>query len=203
MSPPQVMALIVLLAVLAAACVLIVVALSASRIGVPVKAAMIGGTLAIVAAVWGPVVPIVILGGQDEDPPSSTLGATLRATPTPEDTPGGPGGKIVFDSDRDGDREIYVMDADGGNPTRLTDNTAADRDPAWSPDGSRIALDSDRDGNREIYVMVDANGANPTNLTQKGKVYLTTPSVKWATRDGMQRPPANCSGAKKTTPNWR
>ena len=75
------------------------------------------------------------------------------------------GQRIAFTSDRDGNREIYVMDADGGNPTRLTQNDGDDVDPTWSPDGQRIAFTSDRDGNREIYVM-DADGGNPTRLTQ-------------------------------------
>ena len=61
--------------------------------------------------------------------------------------------KIAFISDRDGNFEIYVMDADGSNPTNLTNNPGRDSFPAWSPDGSKIAFGSDRDGNMEIYVM--------------------------------------------------
>ena len=56
------------------------------------------------------------------------------------------------------------MDADGSNPTRLTDNPASDIVPAWSPDGTKIAFASRRDGNPEVYVM-DADGSNPTRLT--------------------------------------
>ena len=56
------------------------------------------------------------------------------------------------------------MDADGSNPTRLTDNPGLDADPAWSPDGTKIAFASFRDGNQEVYVM-DADGSNPTRLT--------------------------------------
>ena len=73
-------------------------------------------------------------------------------------------GRIAFVSDRDGNVEIYVMDADGSNLTNLTNNPAYDWLPVWSPDGSRIAFVSDRDGNWEIYV-VDADGSNLTNLT--------------------------------------
>lgn len=43
------------------------------------------------------------------------------------------GTKIAFSSDRDGNFQIYVMNADGSAPTRLTDNTAHDGAPAWSP----------------------------------------------------------------------
>ena len=45
------------------------------------------------------------------------------------------GTKIAFNSDRDGNFEVYVMDADGSNQTRLTNNPADDGGPAWSPDG--------------------------------------------------------------------
>ena len=91
-------------------------------------------------------------------------------------------GQIAFVSSRDGHirddipipaHEIYVMDADGGNQRRLTNNPASDHSPAWSPDGKRIAFVSDRDGHvdripgwftSEIYVM-NADGSNPQNLT--------------------------------------
>jgi Tol biopolymer transport system component len=77
--------------------------------------------------------------------------------------PGTPG-KISFDSTRDGNTEIYTMNADGSDPTRLTDNPAIDRDAAFSPDGRRIAFVSERDGNSEIYIM-NADGSNQTRLT--------------------------------------
>ena len=72
--------------------------------------------------------------------------------------------QITFASNRDGNTEIYVMDADGGNQQRLTNNPFKDWDPSWSPDGKRIAFASNRDGNAEIYVM-DADGGNQRNLT--------------------------------------
>ena len=56
------------------------------------------------------------------------------------------------------------MNADGSNQTNLTNNTAPDIEPAWSPDGTRIAFHSERDGNGDIYVM-NANGSNQTQLT--------------------------------------
>jgi tricorn protease-like protein len=73
-------------------------------------------------------------------------------------------GRIAFDSDRDGNDEIYVMNADGSNQTRLTDNSASDSSPSCSTDGSKIVFVSTRDGNAEIYVM-NSDGSNPTRLT--------------------------------------
>ncbi|MFC1694264.1 SUMF1/EgtB/PvdO family nonheme iron enzyme, partial [Candidatus Latescibacterota bacterium] len=73
-------------------------------------------------------------------------------------------GKIAFSSYRDGNYEIYLMDTDGSNQTRLTFNSAYDSYPSWSPDGSQITFSSYRDGNYEIYVM-NADGSNQTRLT--------------------------------------
>ena len=86
------------------------------------------------------------------------------------------GERIVFSARRDGHfenelvltSEIYVMDADGGNPQRLTENRKNERYPVWAPDGNRIAFASDRKGdlqNFEIYVM-DADGGNEQRLTE-------------------------------------
>jgi Tol biopolymer transport system component len=75
-----------------------------------------------------------------------------------------PNGKIAFVSSRDGNSEIYSMNVDGTNQTRLTNSTSYDSNPVWSPDGSKIAFVSDRTGNSEIFVM-NADGSNQINLT--------------------------------------
>ena len=63
------------------------------------------------------------------------------------------GEKIAFASNRTGNLEIYVMNTDGTQQTRITTDPAADYLPAWSPNGTKIAFTSYRDGNDEIYVM--------------------------------------------------
>ncbi|HXF98945.1 MAG TPA: hypothetical protein VNJ46_10075 [Gaiellaceae bacterium] len=78
----------------------------------------------------------------------------------------GENGKIAFTSNRDGNLEVYVMNADGSGQANLSDNAAADLQPAWSPDGSKIAFTSDRDGNLEVYVMNAADGSGQANLSQ-------------------------------------
>ena len=75
-------------------------------------------------------------------------------------------GKIAFSSNRDGDSEIYVMDADGSNQINLTNDPAADdAQPALSPDGSQIAFVSNRDSSRNAIYVMKADGSKPTRLT--------------------------------------
>lgn len=44
------------------------------------------------------------------------------------------GESIAFVSDRDGDRDIWIIDADGGNPRQVTDNETDDHGPVWRPE---------------------------------------------------------------------
>ena len=81
-------------------------------------------------------------------------------TPTPVNTDRR---KLAFDSNRDGNNELYVMDEDGANVRRLTNNLAVDRHPTWSPDGTRLAFFSDRGGRNAVYLM-NADGTNVTKL---------------------------------------
>lgn len=101
-----------------------------------------------------------------------------RLTNAPDACPDGPfdcgdqqpawspnGRKIVFTSERDGDAEIYVMNADGTRQTRLTHSAGRDVNPKWSRNGRKIFFTSNRDGNPEIYVM-NADGTGQINFTR-------------------------------------
>jgi Tol biopolymer transport system component len=80
------------------------------------------------------------------------------------------GTRIAFMSlDRDGagNWEIFVMDSNGGNVTRLTNDKGNDGLPAWSPDGSTIAFASDRDGAWGIWAM-NPDGSDQRKLFNMG-----------------------------------
>ncbi|GAB4429140.1 MAG: hypothetical protein Kow0031_09570 [Anaerolineae bacterium] len=86
----------------------------------------------------------------------------------------GANGKIAFSSNRDGNNEIYVMNADGSGQTRLTNNPAPDVFPAWSPDGTKIAFNRSK---RHIYYM-NADGSGETFVTSSLLIFIDGP--KWS-----------------------
>ena len=76
------------------------------------------------------------------------------------------GRRIVFSSTRDGDPEVYVMNADGSEPRRLTTTPGRDAHPSWSPDGRTIAFQSPRqDGHTRLFLM-NSDGGQQRPLTQ-------------------------------------
>jgi Tol biopolymer transport system component len=75
-----------------------------------------------------------------------------------------PQGEIAFESRRDGNPEVYRINADGTAEANLTNNPASEFSPQYSPDGTRLTFASNRDGNSEIYVM-NSDGSGQTNLT--------------------------------------
>lgn len=61
--------------------------------------------------------------------------------------------KLAFVSDRGGNRDVWVMNADGADPLNITGDSADDQMPAWSPDGKELVLTSDKVGNTyQVYV---------------------------------------------------
>jgi dipeptidyl aminopeptidase/acylaminoacyl peptidase len=87
------------------------------------------------------------------------------ATPLPRYYPVEGGGELVFSREMGaGNADIFIVDLATGIETQLTNTSANEDYPSWSPDGNRIAFNTDRDGNYEIYVM-NADGSNPSRLT--------------------------------------
>jgi TolB protein len=76
------------------------------------------------------------------------------------------GTRLVLDSTRDGDTNLYVVNLDGTNAVRITDDPGEDWGASWSPDGTRIVFNSDATGKSQIYV-VPATGGTPTQLSHE------------------------------------
>ncbi len=69
------------------------------------------------------------------------------------------GRRVAFASDSSGSGEIWVCDADGKEPMKLTDmKSESIGSPSWSPDGRRIAFDSTKSDNLDIYVVSAETG---------------------------------------------
>jgi len=71
-------------------------------------------------------------------------------------------GAIIFQSNMDGDNEIYLLTAK--RLTQLTDNSWQDEFPVWSPDGTKIAFTANPEGNYNIYTM-QADGSDIIQVT--------------------------------------
>jgi Tol biopolymer transport system component/DNA-binding winged helix-turn-helix (wHTH) protein len=100
----------------------------------------------------------------DDDRDKLIDSSRLEAQPqfSPDDS------KITFISDRSGAPEVWVSNADGSDPVRLTDmGTPVTGSPNWSPDGRQIAFDSRLRGHSDIYV-VGMDGAKPHIVSDDG-----------------------------------
>ncbi len=106
-------------------------------------------------------------------PPPATIAPTPVPVAAPTGTPTPTAPIVVAKSlptiaymarQAEGPWQIYVMNTDGSGATNLSDASADDTSPVWSPAGNELAFVSQRDGNREIYVM-DIQGQNLRNLT--------------------------------------
>ena len=92
------------------------------------------------------------------------------------------GNSIALTLSRDGNPELYTMDANGGGLRRLTHTKAgAESSPVWSPDGQTIAYVSDSRGSPQVY-LISREGGEPTRLTV---------SPSYNTEPDWSRPPAD------------
>ena len=76
------------------------------------------------------------------------------------------GGKIVFESTRSGNYEVWMCRSDGTGLIQLTHLNSVTGTPRWSPDGQQIAFDSATGGNADIFV-IDSQGGSPRRLTNE------------------------------------
>ncbi len=90
-------------------------------------------------------------------------------------------GRVAFTSNRDGNREIYVMNADGTNQVRLTNNSVVDDHPTWSPDGTKISFVSEKTSGGFAIFMMNADGTNKIEITPINFVdgYAYWPQLIW------------------------
>lgn len=99
---------------------------------------------------------IVVTPALSTPTPEPTVEVKLTPWPTPDLL--SQGGTLAFTWHRDGNSDIYVLPVGQTEPVPLTSHPAAEREPAWSPNGQEVAFASDRDGNWEIYVYNLAAG---------------------------------------------
>lgn len=101
---------------------------------------------------------------------SSPLTQNDGSAASPDWSPDGE--RIVFTSERDGNSELYVMNADGSGQTRITNTAATELEPAWSPDGTRIVFARDYN---DLY-LIDPDGTRETRLTDTPDVQEFEPA---------------------------
>jgi Tol biopolymer transport system component len=114
----------------------------------------------------GSALVIVLVAACTAAPPTSIPAPTPTATTLPP-LSGSGGGRIAFSTNRDGNYEIYVMNADGSDQRRLTNSPYEDRGPTWSPDGTKIAYSTVHLNRSEIWVM-NADGSERRRLPSNG-----------------------------------
>lgn len=112
------------------------------------------------------LITTVTLWAQPEEKPSREKAAVQQTGPHSDYNPAWSpdGSRILFDSNRDGNWEIYSMSTDGTDVQRLTHHESTDLHADWSPDGGWIVFRSDRDGDPELYIM-SKDGSEVRQLT--------------------------------------
>jgi Tol biopolymer transport system component len=100
--------------------------------------------------------PVTPATGRPTGPPEPVL-ATTRVESRGAWSPDGR--RIAFNSDRQGEMNIWVRSLDDGTDRRVTEGSGGDYQPSWSPDGTRLAFFSARGGNTDVWSVEVASGA--------------------------------------------
>jgi Tol biopolymer transport system component len=109
------------------------------------------------------------------------------------------GSRIAYESTRDGNSDIYVMNADGsGEPVNVSQSPYRDSDPAWSPDGTQITFTSNRDGQDDIWA-VDAPPTSPSAPVALVTLFLSADAA-WAASEPRNLTPGR--GVEARSPDW-
>ncbi len=125
-------------------------------------------------------------------PPPGTLVPTNPAVATPTLILPGLQGTVLFESNRDGNPEIYALELTNQSMLRVTNNPAVDTQPALAPDGMRVAYVSNQTGNNDIYITgLDLRApVNITNNPGDDQQPTWSPDGNWiaftTNRDGNQ-----------------
>jgi Tol biopolymer transport system component len=89
------------------------------------------------------------------------------------------GQAIVFDTLKDGSRDLYLTSPQGGPVRRLTDGTGDQTEPEWSRDGRWIYFNSGRTGRREVW-RIPAGGGQAIQVTRNGGASaIESPDGRW------------------------
>jgi len=83
-------------------------------------------------------------------------------------------GRLLLDSNRGGNWDVWMLPATGGEPQRLTTEPGIDAGPRWAPDGSRFAILSNRTGHRETWTM--PMGSGPVRQVTRGETERIYPA---------------------------
>lgn len=76
------------------------------------------------------------------------------------------GAWILFESEVTGNRDLWMMPAEGGEPIQVTTYEGFDTAPFWSPDGMKVVFESDRSGFKNIWILdLSTPGSEPVPLT--------------------------------------
>lgn len=126
--------------------------------------------------------------------------------------------RVSFERTASGQRDIWIVQANGSGGRRLTDSSASDRDPAWSPSGAEVAWTRALSGNWEIHTM-NADGTGRKRITRssyrdyapawssKGKIAFVrnrggNHDIYTVSPDATSLKRLTRRAAKDTSPSW-